>query len=142
MTKLDEAIQLATQDPKGQPLFYDLFLNSLLFIPVIEEEGKKAEEDGALPLLVEANDKKYLMLFDTTKRLTDWADDDVKYLPIPGHAITEMSLPDIYWALNYGTEQQKFFDPDEIQWLKDVVRQTKEAAEEKPADDTDQEQKD
>lgn len=138
MTKLDEAIQLATQDPKGQPLFYDLFLNSLFFIPVIEEEGKQAEQDGALPLLVEANDKTYLMLFDTTKRLTDWADEDIKYLPIPGHAVTEMTLPDIYWALNYGTEHQKFFDPEEIQWLKEVVRQTKADAAEKPSDESEQ----
>jgi len=129
MTKLDDALTLGSQDPKAQPLYYDLFLNSLFFIPVIEEDQPIENEDGdegVLPLLISANDNQYLMLFDTIKRLTDWADEKVKYVALPGHAVTEMSLPNLYWALNYGTEQQKFFEPKEIQWLKDIVRQTKE----------------
>ena len=125
MTKLDEALNLGQQDPKTQPLYYDLFLNSVFFIPVLEEEDNE-EEDGALPLLIEADGDKYLMLFDTIKRLTDWADDDVKYVALPGHAVTEMSLPNLYWALNYGTEHGKMFEPQEIEWLKDIVRQAKE----------------
>lgn len=134
MTKLDEALALGMKDPKAQPLYYDLFLNSLFFIPVIEEEKEnepeteKKEEDGALPLLVKANDNQYLMLFDTIKRLTEWADEKVKYVALPGHAVAEMSLPNLYWALNYGTEHQKMFEPKEIEWLKDIVRQTKAEA--------------
>ncbi len=138
MTKLDQALEASRQDRKMQPVFYDLFLNSLFFIPVIEEEEQK-EEDGALPLLVEADGKSYLMLFDTIKRLIDWAEDGVKYVALPGHAVTEMSLPNLYWAMNYGTEMQKQFEPDEIEWLKDVVRQAKEdeEAEGPAAQDTD-----
>ncbi|WP_303721070.1 SseB family protein [Malonomonas rubra] len=132
MTKLDDALALGVQDPKAQPLYYDLFLNSLFFVPIIEEEEKqekqKSEEgdEGALPLLVQANGKEYLMLFDTIKRLTEWADEKVKYVALPGHAVTEMSLPNLYWAMNYGTEHQKMFEPKEIAWLKDIVRQAKE----------------
>lgn len=135
MTKLDDALILGTKDPKAQPLYYDLFLNSLFFIPVLEEENKPEddEEEGALPLLVEANGLQYLMLFDTIKRLTDWADEKVKYVALPGHAVTEMSLPSLYWALNYGTEHQKMFEPKEIAWLKDIVRQTKEGSKEEAA---------
>jgi hypothetical protein len=129
MTKIDEALNLSRQDPKAQPLFYDLFLNSMFFIPIIEEEDNKSKDDGALPLLIEADGNDYLMLFDTVKRLTDWADEEAKYVPMPGYAITEMSLPNLYWALNYGTEYQKQFEPEEIAWLKDVVRQAKEAEE-------------
>lgn len=125
MTKLDEAMKLGRQDPKAQPLFYDLFLNSLFFIPVIVEEDKEADE-GALPLLVEAEGNSYLMLFDTVKRLTEWATEDAKYVTLPGHAITEMSIPNLHWAMNYGTEYQRQFEPEEITWLKDVVRQAKE----------------
>lgn len=124
MTKLDEALKLCRQDEKAQPLFYDLFLNSLFFIPVITEENKDADE-GALPLLIEADGISYLMLFDTIKRLTDWADEDAKYVSLPGHAITEMSLPHLRWAMNYGTEYQKQFESEEIEWLKDVVQQAK-----------------
>ncbi len=134
MTKLDEAIKLGFEDQTKQPLFYDLFLNSIFYVPVIKEEEKDKNEEGELPLLVEANDKTYLMLFDTIKRLTDWADEKTNYLPVQGHAITELSSSNIYWALNYGTELQKFFDPDEIKWLKVIVQQTKEDSQKQSAE--------
>lgn len=131
MTKLDEALKLSRQDIKAQPLFYDLFLNSLFFIPVIEEENKEA---GALPLLVEAEGNEYLMLFDTHQRLIDWAEKGAKFVTLPGHAITELTLPKLRWAMNYGTEYQKQFEPEEIEWLKDIVRQAKEDDEKQAAD--------
>lgn len=136
MTKLDEALVLGSKDTKAQPLYYDLFLNSLLFIPVIEDDNQKDDDDGAIPLLVETNGLQYLMLFDTIKRLQDWADEKVKYVALPGHAVTEMSLPNLYWALNYGTEHQKMFEPEEIKWLKTIVRQTKQE-ESEATEDTD-----
>lgn len=108
MTKLDDAIKLCTEDGQQQSKFYELFLNSLFYIPILQEEGATVQEEGALPLLVEANDKTYLMLFDTVGRLTDWANENAKYLGVTGHGITEMSSSNIFWALNYGTEQQKF----------------------------------
>ncbi len=122
MTKIDDAIKLCSEDRKKWPDFYNLFLNSLFYVPVHGEKGAMVEEDGALPVLVDANDKTYLMLFDTISRLTDWAEESTKYLPVTGHGITEMSSANIYWALNYGTAAQKFFDPEEIEWLKGVVR--------------------
>ena len=126
MTKIDQALEASSKDRKMQPVFYDLFLNSLFFIPTIEETDKKKDDDGAMPLLVEAEGKSYLMIFDTIQRLQDWAQEDAKYVALPGHAIAEMSLPHLHWAMNYGTERQKQFEPDEIEWLKDVVRQAKE----------------
>jgi len=137
MTQLDDAIKLCTEDVKTQSQFYDLFLNSLFYVPVEEEKNRTTPEDGAVPLLVEANDKIYLMLFDTIGRLTDWANDRAKYLAVTGHSIAEMSSPNIYWVLNYGTEWQKFFDPEEIEWLKEVVRKTKEKSQEQVAADPD-----
>ncbi len=138
MTQLDDAIKLCTEDAKTQSQFYELFLNSLFYIPVLEEEGNPAPEDGALPLLVEANDKTYLMLFETIGRLTDWANDKAKYLAVTGHGITEMSSANIYWVLNYGTDFQKFFDPEEIKWLKDVVRKTKEKSQKQSPAESDE----
>lgn len=135
MTEIDTAIQICAEDDDKWPDFYNLFLNSHFYVPVHEEKDAVIEEDGALPLLVEANDKTYLMLFDTIGRLTDWATENTKYLPVTGHGITEMSSANIYWALNYGTESQKFFDPEEIAWLKDVVRRAKEDS---PSEEGDQ----
>ncbi len=126
MTKLDDAIKLSTEDEKKWPDFYNLFLNSNFYVPILEQKDVVIQEDGALPLLVEANDKTYLMLFDTIGRLTDWANKDAKYLAVSGHGIAEMSSTSIFWALNYGTELQKFFEPEEIEWLKTVVRKAKE----------------
>jgi hypothetical protein len=130
MTKIDQALIACRQDSEAQPLFYDLFLNSLFFIPTVGEEtvGEETvgEDGGATPLLVEAEGKDYLMLFDTIKRLTDWAEEGAKYVVLPGHLITEMSLPNLYWAMNYGTEHQKQFELEEIAWLKEVVRQCNE----------------
>lgn len=125
MTKIDQALSACRQDPKAQPLFYDLFLNSLFFIPTIED-ANASEDGGATPLLVEAEGKEYLMLFDTTQRLVEWADEGIKYVALPGHMIAEISLPHLYWAMNYGTEYQRQFEPEETAWLKDVVRQCKE----------------
>jgi len=126
MTKLDEAIKLCTEDAEQQSQFYELFLNSLFYVPVIGEEDNPVPEEGALPLLVEANDKTYLMLFDTISRLTDWADNEAQYLTVTGHGITEISSTNIYWVLNYGTDLQKFFDPKEIKWLKLIVHDANE----------------
>jgi len=122
MTEIEEAIKLGYQDPTKQHLFYDLFLNTIFYIPVVEENLEAQTEEGFLPLLVEANEKNYLMLFDTTQKLTDWANKQAKYLPVQGSTITEMSTSDIYWALNYGTESEKFFDPEEIEWLKNIIK--------------------
>jgi hypothetical protein len=124
MTKLDQALAACREDRNMQPVYYDLFLNSLFFVPTIAERGSKQQE-GAMPLLVEAEGKSFLMLFDTIKRLNEWAEDAAQYVALPGHAVTAMSLPHLHWALNYGTEHQKQFEPDEIEWLKDVVRQAK-----------------
>jgi len=124
MTKIDQALDACRQDPRAQPLFYDLFLNSLFFIPTVEDESA-SDDEGATPLLVEAEGDEYLMLFDTIKRLTDWAEEGIKYVALPGHLVTEMTVPNIHWAMNYGTEFQKRFELDEIAWLKDVVRQCK-----------------
>ncbi len=126
MTKIDQALEACRQDVGAQALFYDLFLNSLFFIPTLDEGTEKNSDEGATPLLVEAEGNEYLMLFDTLKRLTDWAEDGAKYVALPGHMIAEMSLPHLYWAMNYGCESQKQFEPEEIAWLKDIVRQCKE----------------
>jgi len=79
------------------------------------------------------------MLFDTIGRLTDWANDKAKYLAVTGHGIAELSSAKIYWVLNYGTDLQKFFDPEEIEWLKVIVRKTKDKGQKQsPADSGDE----
>ncbi|RII27958.1 MAG: hypothetical protein CXR31_05005 [Geobacter sp.] len=137
MTELDRALETLHQDidnPKNQSAFYDLFLNATFFVPTLDEKGaKEAGAEGTdgqvLPLIIEAEGNDYLMLFDSEERLHAWAQEKVKSVAVPGHALAATTEPPLHWALNVGTPYSKQFLPDEIAWLRDVVeRCTAEAA--------------
>ncbi len=129
MTELDKALETFHQDmmnPENQSQFYDLFLNAAIFIPVHPEEGAepgrdRSGEEGTVPLVLEADGDDYLMLFDSIEKMAAWAEQDVDYIVLPGHVIAEYSSPGLFWALNVGSEHQKQFVPDEINWLKEIV---------------------
>lgn len=133
MTELDRALEALRQNNAGedcQSKFYNLFLNTLLFVPTVKQsvEVDQAQpgEEVALPMVVEVDGLNYLMLFDTEQRLLDWADQpDVPFVTVPGHMMAEFSAPDLYWALNVGSESAKQFVPEEIAWIKDVVGRCK-----------------
>jgi hypothetical protein len=132
MTELDHALESFRQDKPGadhQSIFYHLFLNTMFYVPTVKEsievEKSEPEEEVTLPMVVEVDGLNYLMLFDTEQRLTAWADKEVPFLTVPGHMIAELSAPDLYWALNVGTDFAKQFVPDEIAWIKDVVGRCK-----------------
>lgn len=122
MTELDTLLdQCIKQQAEGNS-YYDLVLNSNFYIPIHEKESDSAaDDDQVTPVILEADGKPYMMLFDTEERLHNWADEAVKFIVLPGHAVVEVSTPELYWALNIGTDFQKEFVPEEISWLKDVV---------------------
>jgi len=128
MTAFDKALAIFQQDmedSRNQSQFYDLFLNSNFFIPVLDEPGTGEEEPGpkghAVPLIIEAEGNDYLMLFDTEERLRNWAQAEVSFVVVPGHVMAATSVPPLHWALNVGSEVSKQFLPEEIAWLKEVV---------------------
>jgi hypothetical protein len=121
MTQLDAAYTAAKHDNNKKPDFYNLFLNTELYIATHETQ----EANSFSPLLMESNGIKYLMLFDTEERLANWAKKEVAYAAVPGHTLVETVGTDYHWALNAGTEFVKTFVPDEIQWLKGVVGKSK-----------------
>jgi len=136
MTELDQALavlRLDGEDAKGQSRFYDLFLNTVFFVPTVSSEVHglpmdQLEEGSVMPLVIEAEGDDYLMLFDTRERLSDWAKAEVDFVEVPGHVVATNTMPPLQWALNVGTEYSKRFLSEEIAWLKDVVEQC-EAAE-------------
>lgn len=136
MTELDQALaalRLDMDDPKGQSKYYDLFLNTIFYLPTVSSEihGLPMDEleDGAvMPLVIEAEGGEYLMLFDTPERLTSWAQAEVDFVEVPGHVVAANTMPPLQWALNVGTEYSKRFLAEEIAWLKDVVEQCEAAA--------------
>jgi SseB protein N-terminal domain len=127
MTELDQALERLWQDtevPAAQVAFYDLFLNTTFYVPTADGEsssGGCGSKTSMAPLVVEYEGEDYLVLFDREERLTGWAEKTLPYAEVPGHVLVKMSVPDLYWALNVGTEHAKQFVPDEIAWLKEIV---------------------
>ncbi|TGU71576.1 SseB family protein [Geomonas terrae] len=132
MEKFDEALVNLRQnlrDGKKQSEFYDLFLNSAFFVPILKQSEQVEKSGGVLPLITEADGKDYLMLFSTLERLQAW-DAETPYIEVPGHLLALSTTPPLHWALNVGTEYSKEFHPEEIAWLRDSVeRCNAEAAE-------------
>ena len=136
-TELDQALQamrLNMADNKAQSKFYDIFLNTTFCVPTFDRqeihEEKTPEEGQVLPLIIESEGNDYLMIFDTEERLKSWAENDVKWVGVPGHVLASTTMPPLHLALNVGTEYSKQFIPDEITWLRDVVERCNKAAEE------------
>jgi SseB protein N-terminal domain len=124
MTELDTLLERCIKEEEEQGVYYDLVLNSKFYIPILEDDvAQRSDEDNVTPVVLEADDKPYMMLFDTEERLRSWADENIKFIVLPGNALVELSTPELYWALNIGTDFQKEFVPEEISWLKDVVKQ-------------------
>ena len=135
MTELDqalEALRAKPDDHKAQSGFYDLFLNSVFYVPTVDEmismNDTDAREQVEVPVVIVADDINYLVFFDQQQRLYDWAEEETPFLQLPGHVLAEMSTAELHWAMNIGTEYNKQFAPDEIAWLKDVVERCKAAA--------------
>ena len=132
MTELDQALEALRadyKDPKAQSGFYDLFLNSLFFVPTVDEMIEKQDQSGKekieVPLVIVAEETDYLVFFDNQERLFAWAEKEVPFLQLPGHVLAEMTTNELNWAMNIGTDYNKQFAPDEIAWLKDVVERCK-----------------
>jgi hypothetical protein len=132
MTDIDkafEALRTNPEDQKAQSGFYDLFLNTLFFVPTVKEmiqvDEKGTEEETEVPLIIDNDETDYLVFFDQQQRLNDWAEIDAPFVKLPGHLITEMTTVDLHWVMNMGTDHFKTFAPDEIAWLKEVVAHCK-----------------
>ncbi len=131
MTDLDLAFEAATKNSAKQSDYYNLFLNSEIFIPTHEvppeDRRKRAGENETIrPIIVDSEGKAYLMLFDSKERLSAWAKREVGFAAVPGHVVVEMMSPDTHWALNVGTDYVKIFVADEIKWLKETVARSRQ----------------
>lgn len=127
MNALDQALEKFIQDDNEQTRYYDLVLNTRFYIPTAGQAVKTgtsriSHNDSISPIVIEADGKRYMMLFDSEERLASWAKKPVNYITFPGYAIVDMSTPDLHWAMNVGTDFSKEFVPDEIRWLKDAVK--------------------
>lgn len=133
MTPLDQALEAARTDVNARPAYYELFLNTSLYIPTHDKpEGEKNEKvkegESVVPLIAEAEGKDYLLMFDSQERLSAWAQREMPFICLPGFAVAEMSPPELNWALNVGTDFAREFEANEVAWLKEVVAKFQEQA--------------
>ncbi len=121
MTPLDTALTEARGDVQKGEQFYNLFLNTMLFVP-LTELPKEDNPRQISPILIEYEGTKYLMLFDEEQRLVNWAKRQVAYAQVPGYALLEMMDPEILFVLNAGTEPMHQFVADELAWLRAAIK--------------------
>jgi hypothetical protein len=121
MSALDEALKKFIEDPdKGQEPYYEELLNTEFYIPLAEApEGEQPE--SVVPMVLESEEKKYMMLFDSVERLNDWAEQDAAHAVYAGYQLAELNPESLHWAINVGTDLAKELVPEEIAWLKQAV---------------------
>jgi peptidyl-prolyl cis-trans isomerase C len=133
-TGLDQALVALRQemsDATAQSKFYDLFLNTLFYVPTLDpkefKEEVNIEEGQTLPLIIEADGNDYLVIFDSEERLKSWATGHTQWVKVPGYVLASTTMPPLHIAMNVGTEYSKQFPPDEITWLREVVERCNQA---------------
>jgi SseB protein N-terminal domain len=141
MTPLDQAFQQLHDDPENienRHHFYSLFLQTTFFVPTFDQasadlirgEGAPEDPEKTLPLVMEADGNNFMMLFDQEARVTAWAGEELKCLTLPGFVAIAMATEELHLALNVGSDYSKQFVPEEIAWLKQVVKQSSAAGDE------------
>ena len=123
MTELDQALEKYIQDENHQAAYYELILKSDFYIPIVDDDNDTplSEKASVTPLIMEADKKSYIMLFDSEERLSSWSKQPINYLVLAGFKVAELSTPKLHWALNTGVSFAKEFVPEEISWLKQIA---------------------
>ena len=125
LSELDQLLIKAQANPgEHEHEYYELFLNSELYIPTVTKPANGVEftkEDKEIDAVVLPNeDKSFVMIFDDPEKLMDWAQHDVGILKLRGHQILSMFSSDMYFMLNIASDQPREFTPEEVQWLLDA----------------------
>jgi len=121
MNELDQALQAYVQDENQQARYYELILNGDFYIPLqpVDARPSPTAPDAVRPLVLTAEGKRYMLLFDSEERLTQWAGRPTPFAILAGHAAAAVSTPELHWAVNLGSGYAKEFVPEEIRWLRE-----------------------
>jgi SseB protein C-terminal domain/SseB protein N-terminal domain len=126
VTQLDKSLIAAQQDNSKANDFYNLFLNTDVYIPtqdMPEKDTVRRAEEGEkfTPVIIDRGGKKYLPIFDTLERLQVWAKRPIGYARMPSHALLRGIGNDIHIVLNLGTDYYKEFVSEELKKLQEAV---------------------
>lgn len=122
-TALDLALIKSEEGEAQAQAFYDAFFNARLYIPTTDPEP--GAEEGSVALLVADIDGEGVVpVFDSQERLTGWAEREMPFTVLAGHALIEHLDPELQIALNAGHAQFKLFVGEEISWLREQLAQS------------------
>lgn len=123
MSKLDQALEVYLKDETQQNAYYEMILDTDFYVPVQTDENETSvqQQESVKPLILESEDKYYMMLFDSEERLKEWAKEPVRFAIITGQLAANISTPTLHWAMNVGGAFAKEFVPDEIAYLKTFI---------------------
>lgn len=127
-TKLDEAVKMAAEDYEAHGNnFYDLFLNSMIYVPTWDLPEKlggmiTGDNHEIQPIIIEDDGRKYIMLFDHENRITEWTANseeprEIGVVGMTGYDVLKTFNSDVHMMLNVVSDYMKEFVPDEIDWL-------------------------
>lgn len=126
-TDLDKALAEGMRNEDARIDYYTLLLNSKLYLATWDtpDEPEIITSSGSeeiSPVIIDNEEGRFVMLFDTEKRLADWAQREAGYVVMQGYDVLRTIGTQLSWALNIGTDHIKIFTPDELQWLQENVR--------------------
>ncbi len=123
MSPLDEALEKYIADDNEQEQYYRLVLATDFYVPLdsAATQPGASQPEAVTPLLVEAEGKPYLMLFDSEERLTAWGKKELSFAILSGAALAGFTPAGLNWAINIGSGFGKELVPDEISWLKELA---------------------
>ena len=133
LSELDKAVVKANENPdEFADQFYELFLNSTIFIPtwnVPEDEDlgeKELEEDMAVnPIIIPEEDgTEWLLLFDSQERIQEWVNasenaQEIGIIGLSGYEVLKYFGfgNGLHMVLNAVSDYPKEFVPEEIEHI-------------------------
>lgn len=123
MSKLDQALEAYIKDETQQNAYYEMILDTDFYVPLQTDENETSvqQQESVKPLILESENKYYMMLFDSEERLKEWTKEPVRFAIITGQLAADISSPTLHWAMNVGSTFAKEFVPDEIAYLKTFI---------------------
>jgi len=123
MSQLDQALEASLNDVSLQDDYYRLVLDSDFYVPLQSDDSDTPMDsrESVRPLIVPAEEKHYMMLFDSEERLNEWAKQPTPFAVLSGRLIASITTPNLHWAVNIGSTYAKEFVPEEVAYLKTLA---------------------
>lgn len=129
VTKVDEALKAARENPEHANFFYDTFLNTPMYIPALRADKKPGEwrqlkiDERFFPLYLRHEEARAIPVFDELGKLKTWAENKAfDYLVLQSHLLMKVIAPEVAIVLNEGTEYRYLFTPEVLESLRGAIR--------------------